>query len=501
MELNNPGNRMVGNEKINILVVDDDKPTAHLLETLLQGASYSVVSTNTADQAIQLIKEKTFPIVVSDIDLGRTNGLTLLPHVKAATQKSAIIFITGQGSIDTAVKAIREGAFDYLCKTPDLDELETNLKSVVERAARHLELLDRGEIPKPVVTGSEKKTLIGRSPGMVIVYRNIAKAALFRGNVLIIGESGTGKELVAQAIHQNSPWADKPFVTVNCGALTETLLESELFGHVRGSFTGAVANKRGLFEEANGGTLFLDEIGDISPGLQLKLLRAIQEGEIRPVGGSQNLKVNVRVITATHRNLREYVRLGKFREDLYYRLKVFMVDVPPLRERAQDIPELVEHFIGTGSQRLKKNVSSISNEALELLIRYPWPGNIRELENAVERAMAMANSTILFPEDFSGEVRGQNSSLDVPTVEQTTQNVVSASQSLPQVMKEPSAGDVLKTLEDVEKEHIVRILENVRYNKSRAAEILGIDRVTLYRKAVRYGIPMSANPKEETPVH
>jgi len=315
-----------------------------------------------------------------------------------------VVFITGHGSVDTAVRAIHEGAFDYLSKPNDLRDIEPELKSLMLRATRHLETTTgKGYSDTPQFQNPAMR-MIGKSPQMVRIYRTLAKAAMTDSNVLVVGESGTGKELVARAIHDNSPRASRPFVTVNCCALSEGLLESELFGHIRGSFTGAISNKRGLFEDADEGTIFLDEIGDISPALQVKLLRVLQEGEIKPVGAVENHKVNVRVIAATHRDLDAYVKEGKFREDLYYRLKVIQIETPALRNRVDDLDDLIHHFITRSANNTGKTITGISQEALELLKAYSWPGNIREFENAVERAVAMTNTTTLFPEDFPEEI-------------------------------------------------------------------------------------------------
>jgi transcriptional regulator with PAS, ATPase and Fis domain len=296
--------------------------------------------------------------------------------------------------------------------------------------------------------------------------------------VLVIGESGTGKELVARAIHDNGPRRSRKFVAVNCGALAENLLESELFGHVKGSFTGAVSDKRGLFDEANGGTLFLDEIGDITPALQIKLLRVLQESEFKPVGSNETRKADVRVIAATHRDLAKAVASGAFREDLYYRLKVISIELPPLRERMEDLPDLVGHFLARYAEKNKKGVSHVSDEAMRLIRSYAWPGNIRELEHAIERAVAMTNTNVLFPEDFPPEVSRQQQGMGSPA---PTGADAGAS---------ANGGGTSTSLEDMEKAHILRVLQEVGYNKSKASEVLGIDRATLYRKAQRYGIDL-----------
>jgi DNA-binding NtrC family response regulator len=376
--------------------------------------------------------------------------------------------MTGFGSMGGAVEAIQEGAFDYVSKPFKMDDL----RAVVARAFKHWESTAEVRTPHK----SEKldvltKGLIGKSPRIVEVYKTVARAALSNSVALIVGESGTGKELVARAIHDNGARKSKKFVAVNCGALAENLLESELFGHVRGSFTGAIGDKKGLFEEANGGTLFLDEIGDISPALQIKLLRVIQEGEFKPVGSNDTRKCDVRLIAATHRDLDALVKSGKFREDLYYRLKVISIDLPALRDRMEDLPELVDSFVHRFSRLSKKSVSHISEDAMALLQSYSWPGNVRELEHAIERAVAMTNAAVLFPEDFPPEVQRKGA----------PGSVSSASGG-------PDQGKT--SLEEMERAHIVKVLQDVGFNKSKASEVLGIDRATLYRKAQRYGIDL-----------
>lgn len=395
------------------------------------------------------------------------DGMAVLREVKKSNAGSAVILMTGFGSMEGAIEAIQQGAFDYISKPFKLDEL----KAVVNRAVKHWESLREmrgsGGLEKLEVSS---KGLIGKSPKIVEIYKTLARAAMSASNVLVIGESGTGKELVARAIHDNSPRRTKRFIAVNCGALAENLLESELFGHVKGSFTGAVSDKRGLFEEATGGTLFLDEIGDITPALQIKLLRVLQENEFKPVGSNETRKADVRVIAATHRDLDSLVKTGKFREDLYYRLKVISIELPPLRERPEDLPELINHFLVRFADKNKKAISHVSEEALELLTHYSWPGNVRELEHAIERAVAMTNTSVLFKEDFPSEIVRGNAPTAAPSGEGDSQPASS--------------------LEEMEKAHILKVLQEVRYNKSKASEVLGIDRATLYRKAQRYGIDL-----------
>jgi two-component system, NtrC family, response regulator AtoC len=455
---------------------------AELMRRILDSEGYDVTLACNLEKAKTILREAPFPVIVSDIGLGASNGLSLIPFVQELHPNTLMLFITGQACVDSAVTAIRDGAFEYLPKPLDLEELETSLKGAVDRAVRQLKLRTEPESVHHIRSVPSTSEFIGKSPGMAAVYRSIAKAALFRGNVLIQGESGTGKELVAQAIHRYSVWSSRPFVTVNCAALTDTLLESELFGHIKGAFTGAIQNKRGLFEEADGGTLFLDEIGDISLNVQVKMLRAIQEGEIKPVGSTESRKVDVRVVAATHRDLEAYIREGKFREDLYFRLKVMMIPIPPLRERLEDLPDLVDQFVTISSRTSGKQITGIAQSALDALRTYSWPGNVRELEHAVQRAVAVSNSSILFPDDFPEEVMH-------------TREVAPPPVGVP-LAEEPEAQESnATTLKEMERRHITRTLREVGFNKSRAAQLLGIDRVTLYRKAAQYGIPLSYTPK------
>lgn len=463
-----------------ILIVEDDVDTANLISLILSKTGYHTQISNSVEKARTLMQENYFPVIISDLCLGKETGLSLIPLTKMRNKISYIIFLTGYGDIDSTVEAIHEGAFEYLSKPSDVVELENLLLGSVRRALKQIANIKEEFIPNQEFSRiTEGKTIIGKSAAMVDIYRTIAKASMSKCNVIIFGESGTGKELVARAIHEKGPLATRPFITINCGALTETLLESELFGHIRGSFTGAVVNKKGLFEEADGGTLFLDEIGDISMNMQVKLLRAIQEGEIRPVGSTETRKVNVRVISATHRDLDQMVEKGTFREDLYYRLKVFFIKVPPLRERPEDLPDLIFYFAQRISLINQSGAVFIPRETMKLLLSYSWPGNIRELENCLERAIAMSNSRTIFPEDLPPEIRLYSKEA---ISELTTY--------------ETSASTVGKSLDELEKDHILRVLKSVNYNKTQTAEILGIDRGTLYRRAQRYHISLQPDKTE-----
>lgn len=494
---------MQGAENIRILVVDDEPAAAVFIADRISQLGYPVDVAHCIADGAALVAKNQYALALCDVRLDHEDGTAMLPFIKRDQQHCLTVFVTGFGSMDSAVRAIHDGAFDYISKPLDLADIEEDLKSMVVRAIKHREaMLDHVPTVLPASDSHEERTMVGSSQAMIGVYRALARAALSRENVLITGESGTGKELVARAIHEKSPWVSKPFVTVNCCALAENLLESELFGHVRGAFTGAMQSKRGLFEEADGGTLFLDEIGDISLALQVKLLRAIQEGEIKPVGSTETRKVDVRVITATHRNLPQFVQEGKFREDLFYRLKVISIEMPPLRERLRDIPDLIRYFAERYARRSGKEVPAISQEALEMLMQYAWPGNIRELENAISRATAMNNTPMLFPEDFPPEIiaaTGHQESMDLPltgenapSVEGHVPVVATASATPPSpsapAPSAPTQAIPGESLEELEKRHIAQTLQSVGFNKSKAADILGIDRVTLYRKAFKYGL-------------
>ncbi len=476
-------------DDIRVLVVDDEPAEANYVAEIVRRQGYPADVAHSVSEAANLLKKHQYTLALCDLRLGPEEGTALLPHIKKDQEHCQTVFVTGFGSMDSAVRAIHDGAFDYISKPLDLAEIEPDVKSMILRAIKHRAAMERRE-PEParhVDIAVGERIMVGRSQPMIAVYRAIARAAMSTENVLITGESGTGKELVARAIHEKGGSATKPFVTVNCCALSENLLESELFGHVRGAFTGAIQGKRGLFEEADGGTLFLDEIGDISQALQVKLLRAIQEGEIKPVGSNETRKVNVRVLAATHRDLPAFVQEGKFREDLFYRLKVISVEMPPLRDRMRDLPDLVNYFMTRYAQKSGKPMPSVAPETLEVLMHYPWPGNIRELENAMSRAIAMTMSPILFPEDFPPEILkiGEETlAAHAPEVDA----IIARALPTPVFHAGLVPGAPIESLEDVEKRHIAQTLESVGFNKSKAAGILGIDRVTLYRKASKYGL-------------
>ncbi len=449
-----------------ILVIDDDIETCEFLSEVFGDAGWSVDTATTPEEAAAKMGDR-IDLIVSDVRLGaRIDGIELLKRFRRDYPRIPVILISGFGSLETAVESIREGAFDFISKPFNVEEVVATARRAIEFSEqstdpRRERTADLGE----AITGS---ALVGRSREMIALYKEIARVAPSRSTVLITGESGTGKELVARAIHDNSPRSERPFVPVNCGALTETLLESELFGHQKGSFTGAVSDKKGLFEEADRGTIFLDEIGETSQALQVKLLRVLQEGEIRRVGGSGPIKVDVRVIGATNRDLEEEVRRGSFREDLFYRLSVVTLRVPPLRERVADIPALAAHFLKRACSTAARDVT-LSEQALRMLTKYPWPGNVRELENTIEHLALYSRDARITADDLPDKFR--ESAAEVRT-------------GLADLF------DDLPTIDELERRYMLHVLAAVGGNRTRAAETMGVDRRTLYRMAERFGIKL-----------
>lgn len=440
----------------NILVVDDDSETQELLREVLSEEGYHIVTSGSGEEALEVGKQETFDVIISDMRLGpNLSGLDVLRAYKAVQPESEVILITAFGSMETAIEAVQAGAFDYLSKPFKIEEVVLEVKRALEN--RRL-IRENRNLKRQLGNQAELSTLVGRSTVMLDVYKKIAMVADSRSTVLITGESGTGKELVAKAIHSNSPRAGERFFAVNCGAFTESLLETELFGHVRGSFTGAIENKRGIFEEASGGTVFLDEVSDMPPGLQVKLLRTIEEQEVRRVGSNQMSKIDVRIIAATNRGLGDLVEQGKFRQDLYYRLRVIEIELPPLRERLEDIPLLVEHFLKILSGA-RNQAFSVSPRALSALLGYSWPGNVRELQNALESAVALNRSGVITPEELPPKVCAESGN----------------GQRLEDLFTDLPALDVLGG------RYLAHVLKVTSMNKAKAAAILGIDRKTLYR--------------------
>ncbi len=452
-----------------VLVAEDDRVARDLLCEILRGQGFEVDAVDDGAVAITRAEAGRYDLVVSDVRMERAGGLDVLRAFSERAPATPVILITAFGDVAGAMEAIKQGAYDYVSKPFNVAELTLTVSRALERKRLSAENRAAGGAGTTHI-----EDIVGKSPQMLDVYKMVARVAPSTATVLVAGESGTGKELVARAIHTHSPRAGGPFVAVNCTALSESLLESELFGHARGAFTGAVAAKRGLFQAASGGTLFLDEVGDMGPKMQAQLLRTLQDGEVRPVGGSEAIEVDVRLVCATNRDLEADVKSGRFREDLYFRINVVTLKLPSLRERPGDIPILVAHFLAKLAHREGHPAAAISPEALALLSGYAWPGNVRELENAVERAVALAKGVVL-PSDLPPELLGTLS-------------------------PRPATGliDDRPTLAELERRYIELILAESGGNKKRAAERLGIDRRTLYRALERAGAaPPSGDEGDE----
>ena len=453
-----------------ILVVDDDAVARELLAEALKKEGYDVEAFGSGEAAIARGREGRVDLVLTDIRMGAVDGLTVLREFKRMSQDTAIVVLTAFGSLEGAIEAIKQGAYDYLAKPFKKEEI----KLVVQRSLDHCRLLrENTKFREELKSKDEWSPLVGSSPAMLEVYKLVARVSESKSTVLLQGESGTGKELIARAIHGNSPRRDKPFVPVNCGALPDTLLESEMFGYEKGAFTGAVGTKTGLFESASGGTLFLDEVGELGQALQVKLLRVMQDHEVRRVGGTHSIKVDVRIIAATNRDLEQFVKEGKFRDDLFYRLNVVRITLPSLTERQEDIPMLAHYFLQKCATGTTTPVRGFHPDTMELLNRYRWPGNVRELENAIERAVSLSHGPLLTPDDLPAAIRQAPIHADA----------------------KPESPDVTEpvclTLEEVEKRHLVRVLKETKGNKVKAAKILGIDRRTLYRMAERFALDLA----------
>jgi DNA-binding NtrC family response regulator len=446
-----------------ILIVDDDRDTCQFIAEVLAAPGRDFELAAEPGRALELARSEPFDLVVCDINLNSSlSGLDVLRAFKAVNPSGQVLLVSGFGTLETAIEAVRAGAFDYISKPFDIEEV----KKAVQRALDPMAPRTVHQIPAVDLRSGE---LIGRTPAMLAVYKQIARAADSIVPVLIVGESGTGKELVARALHRNSQRAARPFVAINCGAITETLLESELFGHTRGAFTGAVADTKGIFEQAQGGTVFLDEIGETSPSLQVKLLRVLEEGEVRPVGSTRPIKVDNRIIAATNRDLERAATEQQFRADLYYRLSVIVIRLPALRERRDDIPLLIATFLHAACKRAGRQIQ-FSAAALDVLLAHDWPGNVRQLENTIERIVLFSRGSVVAPEDLPTLL--QSSRRDTPT----------------------GLFEDLPRLEDVERRYLEHVLRAVGRNRTRAAEVLGIDRRTLYRMSERYGIKLGDEP-------
>src|SRR3989304_2487880 len=445
-------------KKPNILFTDDEKTFRNIMAKELTRMGYNVTSCDNGSETIEKMQEKDFDVVILDMNMPAMNGTETLKRLKEMEPTKEVIILTGQGSIESAVQAIKLGAYDYLTKPCQLAELNALLQRALEKRQLNRENVHLRRLVKDTC---ETPVMIGSGIAMNAVYKMIDKAAPSDSIVLIQGESGTGKELVAQIIHQRSTRADKPFVVINCATLQETLLESELFGHVKGAFTGATELRMGLFEVADGGTLFLDEIGELAINTQAKLLRVVQSGEIRRVGDNKAINVDTRIIAATHRVLAGEVKKGKFREDLYFRLNVLTLSLPPLRDKREDIPVLVDHFLDNFCRNRQKKI--LLPEAMTAMSQYHWPGNVRELKNTIERLVVMAEEDSLSLKDLPENIRGASS-----TTAEGTEVVLSG----------------------VERKHILKVLHEKQGNKTLAAEALGISLKTLYTKLKAYHIDL-----------
>jgi len=467
--------------EVNVLVVDDEEVVLASCERALQSQGYSVAAAQSVDQALLKMEENVFDVVVADLVMPKKGGMELLKILKETYPQTQVIMITGYSSINTAVESIKLGAFDYLSKPFSPAELVLTVKKALE---------EKGRLVSPYLTDQEMPgqmifdNIIGNSSRMIEVFKFVSKVAATDTTVLIIGESGTGKELVARAIHNNSQRKDNNFVVVDCLTLTPTLLESELFGHIKGSFTGATSAKAGFFEVANKGTLFLDEIGDLSFDLQGKLLRVIQERKYTPVGGTEPRETDIRLVAATNKNLKKMVETGTFREDLFYRLYVIPIFLPPLRERKEDLPILVDHFLKKFSDRYKKPLPRLSEKAMKCLIAYNWPGNVRELENTLERASVSFEGAEILPADLPEQIQKQAGEGSGPAP-----GTIDELKKLKKQLRE-------KAIEDIEKEFVINALTANEFSVSQAAKSVGMQRTNFYRLIRKYNIKLPKGQEE-----
>lgn len=446
-------------ETYQILFVDDDQQILEIVSTYLSRFGYVVDTVNSGPAAIEKIQQRDYAVVFTDLIMPEISGLDLLKSVKRSNPATEVVIVTGYGTIESAIEALKLGGYDYLQKPINFERLKILIERILEK--RKL-LLENIQIRQRLKDRFSFDQLVGKSPKMQQIYEIIDRISTGSPTVLIQGESGTGKELVANVIHQNSVRRDKPFIPVNCGAIAEGLLESELFGHVKGAFTGAIKDNIGLFKAADGGTLFLDEIAEVPPALQVKLLRALQERKIRPVGDTHEFGIDVRVIAATNKELEHAIENKTFRKDLYYRLNVISIHLPPLREIKEDIPHLVQHFMKKFSKETHRQVSRIAPEALDLLMGYDWPGNVRQLENIIERGFALGEGDMICVRDLPSEIREMDRQMNI--------------------------SDANLNLVENEKVLIRRALQQTLGNKAEAAQLLGINITTVYRKMEKYRI-------------
>ncbi len=459
-------------DKAAILVVDDDLSMRELLGYLLGREGYRVETASGGKEALSLLKNRGFDLLLCDIRLGDISGLEVLKAARELHPGAVVIMISAFASTETAVEAMNLGAYDYVPKPFNKDELLETVEKALELRTleREQEILE-GELRRSLHFGK----IVGVSPAMQHIYKMIAQVARTRSNVLITGESGTGKELIARAIHDESDRRDKPFVAINCGGIPETLMESELFGHKKGAFTGATQDKTGLFQEAHRGTIFLDEIGELSLPIQVKLLRALQERVIRPVGGGEDVAVDIRIISATNKQLEKEVIAGNFREDLFYRINVIEIKVPPLRERKADIRPLAQHFLEKYAREMGKQIRKLSSYALDLLMKYDFPGNVRELENLMERSVALSSTNIILPDSLALSVHKRR----------WIEGIKDRRFDLDEVAKGVSLDAIL---EEIERAYLKKALELASGNKNRAAELLGISLRSIRYRLEKLGL-------------
>jgi len=448
-----------------VLVAEDEDLMRAILARLIEDAGYRVAAAGSAEEALEIFAGADVAVTLTDIRMSGMDGLALLDRIKDSNAEALVIVTTAYSSVDSAVAALRKGAYDYITK-PFVNE---DLLQTIRNALRQRQLFSENRaLRRELERRYSFNDIIGTSEALQSVFRSVEKVSGTNTNILIQGESGTGKELIARAIHHHSSRADHPFIAINCGALPETLLESELFGHTKGAFTGAVTNKPGLFRSATGGTIFLDEIGEISPAMQVRLLRAVEEHEVTPVGSSAPVAFDARILSATNRDLETEVAANRFREDLFYRLNVIEIHLPPLRERREDIPLLVRHFIQSIARAQQQNEKSIAPEASSALINYNWPGNVRELQNSIERAFTLSNEQI-----------------DLASLPPRIRDVAAALAGHAP-LRDPEG--LRPTLAEIERRYIFETMASVNQDKTSAANILGIDLSTLYRKLKRYDV-------------
>ena len=469
-------------ERKQVLIVDDEPNLRKILSAQLTRDGYDVLTAEDGEQGLAQLKEHHIDLVITDLKMPKVDGMALLKRALVDEPDLPIILITAHGTIDTAVEALKAGAFDFVTKPFDKDEV----RQIVSKALKTREL--RGADATPASGGQGARFgIIGHSAGILELYAILERVADTPTTALITGESGTGKELVARALHEHSSRKDKPFIKVNCAAIPKELIESELFGYERGAFTGAVTSKPGRFELANGGTLFLDEIGEIPIEMQVKLLRALQESEFERVGGIKTIRIDVRLVAATNRDLKKLIAAGSFREDLFYRLNVVPVRLPALRERTGDIPLLVEHFLGKFNDRLRKKVEGVEPEALEILVQYPWPGNIRELENVIERAVLFCDTQRLTAGNLPNEIRGINAMTSSPLPEADLSAALAGEGGLKEHVK--------VAMSRLEREIVSRALMQTGGNVTHAARLLKISRKGLQLKMKELGLREGSSDK------